>query len=139
MSTLLTIESVCRRGFKDAASLTQPERFLYLLADLETLRDMEGWDDFFTTDRMRYYHDLITGLEASGDSVSVEILRDYERHFSKWGVAFEPAAISKFLSEVPDGYVSTCRDWQSEFELAKEDRWNKVEEYLKRCGYEIVA
>ena len=140
MSTSLDIQDVCDRGFRDATSLTSEERFIYLLADLELLREMEGWDHFFMTDRMMiYYRELIAGLEASGDSVSIEILQDYERHFSKYGVAFEPSAIRAFLSQESEGYMSSCRDWSSEFELAKETRWDKVEAYLTRCGYTLVG
>ena len=139
MSIPLRIEDVCDRGFKDAARLTPEERLVYLLADLETLIDMEGWDHFFMTLRMQYYSDLISGLQAAGDSVSAEVLRDYEEHFSLYGVAFEPKAIAGFLSEEPDGYASSCRDWQEEFELAKETRWKKMEQYLAGRGYEIVG
>ncbi len=139
MSIQLRIEDVCDRGLKDAGSLTSEERLVYLLADLETLIDMEGWDHFFMTPCMRYYSDLISGLQAAGDSVSVEVLRDYENHFSRYGVAFEPEAIAAFLCESPDGYESSCRDWQEEFEAAKETRWKKIEEYLAPRGYEIAG
>jgi hypothetical protein len=139
MRTPLHIEVVSKRGFADADSLTPQERLVYLLVDLEAHKDMEGWDDFFTTNRMRYYRDLVAGLEAAGDSASVEILRAYESHFSTYGVAFEATVIAKFLSDVPEDFWSSSRDWETEFELAKEDRWNKVEEYLRRYGYEILA
>jgi hypothetical protein len=138
MSTPLTIDSVCHRGFADADSLTPQERLVYLLADLESLKDMEGWDHFFTTNRMCYYRDLVAGLEAAGDAVSVEILHAYEAHCRSYGIAFEATAIAKFLSDVPEAFWKS-RDWETEFELAKEDRWNKVEEYLRRYGYELVA
>ena len=139
MSTPLTIKSVCDRVFKDAASLTQPERFLYLLANFESWKDMEGWDFFYLSYNFPYYHDLIAGLEASGDAVSLEILRDYEQHFFKWGVAFEQEAIRSFLADPLESYLSSCRDWEREFEDSKEIRWQKVEAYLKRCGYEVVG
>jgi hypothetical protein len=139
MKTQLLIQDVCDRGFKNAASLAPEERLVYLLADLEALIDMEGWDHFFMTDRMQYYPDLISGLRAAGDSVSVEVLQDYEQHFGGFGVSFEPEAIAKFLSEERDGYISSCRDWQRDFELAKETRWKKIEEYLSHRGYEIAG
>jgi hypothetical protein len=140
MTAPLSIASLFDRGFKDAASLTPQERLVYLLADLETLKDMEGWDHFFTADyRMRYYRDLLAGLDAAGDSVSVEILRAYESHFVRYGVSFTADAIVTFLSDVPEDFWKSSRDWEAEFELAKEERWNKVEEYLRRHGYEIVA
>jgi hypothetical protein len=138
MSTLLNIQDVCNRGFRDATSLTPQERLVYLLADLESLKDMEGWDHFFTTNRMRYYRDLVTGLEAAGDTVSLEILHAYETPFSSYGVAFEASAIAKFLSDVPEAFWKS-RDWESEFELAKEDRWSKVDAYLTRCGYALAG
>jgi hypothetical protein len=62
MSTLLNIQDVCNRGFRDATSLTPQERLVYLLADLESLKGMEGWDHFFTTNRMRYYTRLISAV-----------------------------------------------------------------------------
>jgi hypothetical protein len=139
MKIQLRIQDVCDRGFKNAASLTPEERLVFLLAYLEALIDMEGWDYFFMHDRMRYFPDLIDGLRAAGDLVSVEVLKDYEQHFSRYGVSFEPEAIAKFLREEPDGYMNSCRDWQRDFELAKETRWKKMEEYLSRRGYEIAG
>jgi hypothetical protein len=38
---------VFNRGLKDPDSLPEEELIVYLLMELETLADMEGWDHFF--------------------------------------------------------------------------------------------
>ena len=50
----------------------------------------KGWDHFFTTDKMRYYADLKSGLVAAGDLDSIAVLDDYEKELRTRNVPFEP-------------------------------------------------
>src|SRR4051794_14025509 len=110
--TSIEIEGVMKRGFPDITALAVEERFVYLLVQLETLMNMEGWDDFFTSAYMRYYDELVSGLALAGDLDSLEVLKDYEQHFSILNVSFTAEAIDQFLCHPPAGYLQQCRDWR---------------------------
>lgn len=137
--TPLDIHAVYSRGLADPKSLTPQERLVYLLVDLETSADMEGWDHFFMYPRMEFYPELLGGLKAAGDTASLEVLQDYEQHFIERGVAFDPGAISRFLVDASEEYFQSCRDWRKDYSRLTEVRWQKVADYLGHYGYTIMA
>lgn len=139
MSTPFDIHAVYSRGLKDPKRLTPQERLVYLLVDLETCADMEGWDHFFIYSMMEFYPELLDGLKAAGDTASLEILQDYEQHFIERGVAFKPEAINDFLGGASDEYFQLCRDWREDYSRLTEIRWQKVADYLSHYGYTIMA
>jgi hypothetical protein len=126
---------IYERGLADVASLSSDERIVYLLLELETYAAMEGWDHFFTTDKLRFYSELKFGLLAAGDLKSLAVLEDYERHLAEHGVSIEPAAIDAFLCEQDDDYFASGRDWYGDFDALTESRWKRVQEYFTLKGY----
>ncbi|WP_038170006.1 hypothetical protein [Verrucomicrobium sp. BvORR106] len=139
MIAILDIQAVYSRGLTDPKSLTSQERLVYLLVDLETCADMEGWDHFFMHSGIEYYPEILAGLRAAGDMESLEILQDYERALREHGVAFDSDAIGDFMCNASDEYLQSCRDWREDYSRLAEARWQKVKDYLSQYGYTIMA
>ena len=137
MDTLDPLE-VYERGLCDVESLTQSERFVYLLMELETYADMEGWDHFYTTDNLRYYPELKAGLVAAGDHDSLEVLEDYEQYLASHDVPLETNAIDDFLCSQSDEDLAKCRDWREDFRDLGPARWEKVKAHFRRGGLNMA-
>lgn len=131
---------VYKRGLEDPASLSPEERFVYLLMELETLMNMEGWDHFFTSEHlMLYYGELNRGLELAEDDKSLAILKDYEEHLTGHRIELKANAIADFLSKQNDDYLTSCRDWRNDFEELTEGRWQKVTAWLNSRGIRLLT
>ena len=131
---------VYKRGLQNPDSLTPEERMVYLIMEIETYMDMEGWDHFFTTDNMMCYYDEFKGsLELIGDADSLEVIEDYERHLARQGIPFYPAAIDAFLCDQDDAYFANCRDWREDHNGFIETRWRKVADYLRSQNIQLLA
>jgi hypothetical protein len=126
--------AVYARGLRDPDSLTKAERLVYVLMELETYADMEGWDHFFTTNKLRYYPELKEGLAAAGDSESLEVLEDYERHLTAHAVPLDADAIEDFVCSADDVELAKWRDWRGDYSDLCPARWEKVKAYLRRGG-----
>jgi hypothetical protein len=137
MDTLTPLDptEVYERGLRDAESLTPPERFVYILMELETYADMEGWDHFFTTEKLRYYPELKAGLAASGDVESLEVLQDYERYLAAHRVTLDANGIADFLSSQSDADLAVWRDWREDYSCLSPVRWEKVRAHLRSVGW----
>lgn len=138
-ATVLDPADIYERGLRDPEGLTSAERLVFILMELETLMDMEGWDHFFTSKSARYYPELKQGLVASGDTDSLEVLEDYERHLSERNVPFHPSAIEDFLGAQDEKYLNNCRDWREDYSRLSERRWRKLREYLGTLGFALQA
>ena len=140
MDTLTPLDAmeVYERGLRDAESLTHAERLVYVLVELETYADMEGWDHFFTTDKLRSDPELKAGLVSSGDSESVEVLEDYERYLASHGVPLEADAIEEFLCSQSNNDLANCRDWHEDYSRLGPARWEKVKAHLRRGGLALA-
>lgn len=133
-SPLLSPLEVYRQGLKAPEALTAEERLVYLLLELETYADMEGWDHFFTTPLMRYYDELRSGLQAIGDPDSVGVLDHYAAFLSSHGVAMEPGAIEQFCCD----QGTEAHDWREDYGRHAETRWRRVREWLGQRGIELA-
>ena len=100
---------------------------------------MEGWDHFFTTDKMRYYAELKEGLTAVGDQRSLQVLEHYESYLRARGVEMEPIAIEAFVCNRDDRDLKACRDWTTDYHRLNDIRWQKVREYLGRRGVKLLS
>jgi hypothetical protein len=69
----------------------------------------------------------------------LEVLKDYERHFREQCIPFEADAIDSFLSDAPDTYFETCRDWRADYARHSKIRWQRATEHLDRRGYTLMA
>jgi hypothetical protein len=140
MSALMPLDpkDVYERGLRDPESLSDAERLVYILIELETYADMEGWDHFFTTDQLRYFTELKAGLVASGDVESLEVLQHYEDYLASHGVTLDADSIDAFLCSRPDAESDTLRDWREDFSCLCPARWQKVGAYLRRCGWTMA-
>jgi hypothetical protein len=136
MDTLTPLDpmEVYERGLRDAESLTQAELLVYALIELETYADMEGWDHFFTSDKLLFYPALKAGLVAAGDAESLAVLDDYERYLASRGVPLEADAIDEFLCAQADDDLTRCRDWREDYSRLGPERWEKVKAHLRRGG-----
>jgi hypothetical protein len=114
------------RGLKGPEALNAQALFVYALTELQTMAEMQGWDHFFTSDRMRFYPQLEAGLVTCGDRESLKVLEDYEKHLAKHGVAFEPQAISQFIQTQNEEYFRSCSDWRADFMRLADVRWKKI-------------
>lgn len=139
MASALDPAVVYERGLRHPEALTAAERLVFLLMEFETLMNMEGWDDFFTSRWSHYYPEMKQGLGAAGDTDSLEVLQDYERHLQERNVALEPRAIDSFLAAQDDEYFKKCRDWREDYGELSEKRWSKVRDYLGKLGFELRA
>jgi hypothetical protein len=130
---------VYKRGIANPDNLDSDERLVYLLMELETYMDMEGWDHFFTTDKMRYYAELKGGLKSAGDKQSLEVLEHYEHYLRALGVEMQPNAIDAFLCVRDDSELDSCRDWRTDYNRLNDVRWQKVRVYLRGRGVELLT
>jgi len=125
---------IYERGLEAPAELSREERVIFLLIDLETCAAMEGWDHFFTSERMQYYDDMRHGLREANDLESLQLLEDYEAFFREQGVEFRPEAIENHLCHCEE----ECeRDWRSEYDDLSASRWDHIRQWLKRKGFEL--
>jgi len=132
--SVLSPLEVYQRGLRDPEALTGEERLVYLLIELETYADMEGWDHFFTTPLMRFYEELKGGLQAAGDLRSAGVLNRYEEFLRSHGVALEPDAIEEFCGAADtDG-----GDWHEEYSRLNEARWERIREWLRSRGITLA-
>ena len=129
---------IYRRGLSDPKALTPEERFVYLVMDLETLADMEGWDHFFMYSSGGYLNELKAGLSSAGDTASLAVLEDYEGRFLQQGIAMEPEALEDFIMAQDDSYFANDRDWRDEFTAVIEERWKKIQQYLQGKGIHLL-
>ena len=104
---------VYQRGLKDPDSLSEEELIVYLLIELETEMDMEGWDHFFTTDKLRYYPKLKSALQLIGDLASLRVINGYEAFLRSYGVPMRPDAITAFFRD-RSAEIAHDRDWRAE-------------------------
>jgi hypothetical protein len=137
--TTLNREEAYSRGQGEFASLTPDERLVFLLVQFETLMDMEGWDDFFTSKWSPYYSELKQGLVLAGDRDSLEVFEDYEEHLRTRGVSLDPEALDAFLTAQNNAYFESCRDWRDDYTDLATQRWSKVSEYLRAHGITLRA
>lgn len=138
-ASVLDPTAVYKRGLRDPEGLTAAERLVFVLMEFETLMDMEGWDDFFTSKWLRYYPELKRGLAAADDTESLAVLDDYEQHLKERNVALEADAIGAFLVAQSEEYFRGCRDWRDEYSRLSDRRWRKVTDHLRTLGLELQA
>lgn len=129
---------VYNRGLSNPDALTPDERLVYLVQELKTLADMEGWDHFFRYDYVYHLVELKDRLRRVGDTDSLAVLDDYEQRLRLQGVAMEPEAVSVFLASQNAVSFENDRDWREEFSNASEARWDKIGAYLRDQGHEVV-
>lgn len=120
--------SIFNRGLADPEGLDRFELLVFLVMSLETSMDMEGWDHFFVHGRAEHSEALRHMLREIGDLTSTEIVDDYADHLRQLGVAFPP-------SEFPcESCCASDRDWRRDFSAALEQRWRKVDAFLRPHG-----
>ncbi|HUE70228.1 MAG TPA: hypothetical protein VMP01_05000 [Pirellulaceae bacterium] len=133
------------RGFRDYPGLSDDEKLVYLVMTLESLMDMEGWDDFFTHadssyfEQGRYLDRLVQGLRVAEDVESAEIVEDYARHLREGGVSMSPHDIDAFLCRQDKCYFASCPDWRAAFSELTEKRWQLIVACLRRKGIELLT
>ena len=132
----MDIEEIIDRGLSDEASLSETERLVYSVAYLESVSDMEGWDQFFTHS-MGLYPALTKLLKLSGDFQSLSVVKNYKEHFKKNGVKFESKDIDRFLTNISNEYLDSCPDWREQFSDLSEQRWDLISRYFFSIGIKL--
>ncbi len=133
----MDVNDILEKGLK-GESLTDNENMVYVVAYLESIADMEGWDHFFTYS-MNLHQTLCNTLKEIGDFVSYKVIKDYESHFQKYGVMFESQEIDKFLAAASEEYFKRCPDWREEFFQASELRWDLMIKYFKNIEIRLLT
>lgn len=139
MGKTLDPSQVYQRGLEEFDALSKEERLVFLLMDLETCMCMEGWEHFFTTDKVDHYAEMKAGLKAAGDRSSLEVIEDFEQHLRSNGVPMEADAIESWACAQGDDYFANCRDWREDFEELTEVRWKKIKASLKKHGINLLT
>ena len=134
---MLNVDDILDKGLKRESLLTDHEQLIFAIAYLESLSDMEGWDHFFIYN-FNWYSKLIEALELSDDQLSLNVLNDYKQHFIKLGVPFQAKKIDGFLLIADEQYFENCIDWRESFYEIADQRWNKVQLYFNRLGFELI-
>lgn len=128
---------VFERGLKNPDALTEAELMVFLFLDLQIIMEMEGWDHFFATDRMRFYPQLKSGLQRIGDAESLRVIEDYEALLGTHGVPMESDAIDSYVC---GGLAEDdTRDWREEYLAHTEQRWELVRRYLVQRGFQLIG
>ncbi|WP_444886454.1 hypothetical protein [Microbulbifer sp. JMSA008] len=133
---ILDIDDLLDKCIEVESSLGEREMFLYSVAYLESVADMQGWDHFFTHS-MHLYVPLCQILKLSGDLDSLRILKNYESHFSAFNVRFGAKEIDTFLSIATESYFASCPDWREMFSGLTEQRWSLISKYLESIGFQL--
>ncbi|MCE9546138.1 MAG: hypothetical protein K8T25_11540 [Planctomycetia bacterium] len=128
---------VYEQGVEDPDNLSRDERMVYLLIEFQTYIDMEGWDHFFQTDKMRYYKELKGALKKIKDIDSLSVIENYEQELRSNGIAMDPTEISEFLDSQEETYLSNRCDWRESYSQRSDERWQKCREYLHKKGFEL--
>ncbi|EOK5797836.1 hypothetical protein ACM6VE_004580, partial [Vibrio parahaemolyticus] len=136
--SMLKVDEVLDKGLTNFELLTEDEWLIFVVAYIEIVADMEGWDHFFTYN-MDWYPVLVKSLQLSGDDVSLEILQNYEQHFANLKVSFDAKSIDTFLASASSRYLNSCPDWRELFSDAAEQRWLKIEAYFRSHGVKICT
>ncbi|MES2461450.1 MAG: hypothetical protein V4671_12780 [Armatimonadota bacterium] len=110
---------------------------VYLVQELETMADMDGWDHFFITSRAYYLGELKAGLKMVEDTDSLAVLEDYERQFAPHIGIMEPEALADFLALQGNDYFHRDRDWRGDFTNLAEERWGRIDKYLHAKGIHL--
>ncbi|WP_322114539.1 hypothetical protein, partial [Vibrio parahaemolyticus] len=127
------VDEILDKGLTNTELLTEEEWLIFVVAYLESVTDMEGWDHFFTYN-MSWYPILTNILQLASDAASLEIIENYKQHFINLGVSFHPEAIDSFLASANNGYYESCPDWRELFSEVSEQRWLKIRAYFSSCG-----
>ena len=133
---VLDVEGVFEKGMSDQNSLSENEWLIYVVSYFEYMADAEGWDHFFTY-FMPWYQKLSRGLKLAGDFGSLQVLKDYENHFTKLGVNFTSKAIDEFLTTASNEYLDSCPDWRDQFSDLGDQRWELISRYYRNIGVEL--
>ncbi len=126
------------RGMADADSLTPEERYVYIIMEIETLSELEGWDGFFLSPMVRFLPEAKQHMAAAGDRKSLAVLDDYESHLWAADISMEPEAIKAFLDAQDDEYRNARRDWRAAFDELVDSRWELARAYLLARGIELT-
>lgn len=132
----LSVEGILDKGLESESLLSELEWPIFVVAYLESIADMEGWDHFFTYN-LAWYSQLLDILRLSGDFRSLGIIKDYENHLIKHGVEFKQESIDAFLTKAPDDYFDSCPDWREQFQSNSESRWKLIERYYSDKGLRV--
>ncbi|HDM8184996.1 TPA: hypothetical protein P0E26_001689 [Vibrio harveyi] len=135
---MLNVEDIFDKGLTNTELLTEDEWLIFVVAYLESVADMEGWDHFFTYN-MNWYPILTNSLELASDETSLKIIENYKQHFAKLGVNFHPESIDSFLVSAESGYYESCPDWRELFSGVSEQRWYKISAYFSSRGIKICT
>ncbi|MGD8113131.1 hypothetical protein [Vibrio sp. NTOU-M3] len=130
------VDEILDKGLTNTELLTEEEWLIFVVAYLESIADMEGWDHFFTH-HMNWYPILINSLKLASDEASLKIIENYKQHFVILGVNFNPESIDSFLASANSSYHESCPDWREQFSEASEQRWLKIGSYLSSHGIKI--
>lgn len=122
-----------------AAVLDEVELFVFAVMELETYMDMEGWDAFFVGSQSHLYPLLRQCLSVVGAARSLAVVDDYVAYHAARGVPFEPEPIDELARRETDAVLRARPDWRSHFSDASGERWQRIGEYLKSCGIELVT
>jgi hypothetical protein len=122
-----------------AAVLDEVEMLVFVVMDLETYMDMEGWDAFFVGNQSHLYPLLRQCLTAAGAARSLAVIDDYVAYHSTRGVPFEPEAIDELACRETEAVLRARPDWRSHFSDASGERWLRIGEYLRSRGIELVS
>ncbi|WP_220718578.1 hypothetical protein [Agarivorans litoreus] len=132
------VDEVLDKGLTNTELLTEEEWLIFVVAYLESIADMEGWDHFFTYN-MNWYPILANSLQLVSDEESLKIIENYKLHFAKLGVDFHPESIDSFLVSANSSYYENCPDWRELFSEVSEQRWLKIRAYFSSRGIKICT
>ena len=125
-----------QRGDEDFDGLSETEKDLYSLFELDALSQMEGFEHYFITDRNVRLARIISLLDAAG-SLNVRPVREMydwiERELGTW----DPDAVEDFIFR-DENSIRVDR-WGHDFDQGLQPMWAAVTSYLKdHRGVEIA-
>jgi hypothetical protein len=138
ITTSIDTFDVYSRGLTSLDSLDDFERLVFILVEFETRIDMEGWDDFFTSEfSFPLYPEMKNWLHKIGDHRSLAVLLDYEFTVVKAGFIFERSAIAQWVMSLSDQDLAQSPDWRENYTKLSGQRWAAVARFLERRGVRL--
>jgi len=132
----LSVDEVLDKGLNDQSNLSDLEWPVFVVAYLESVADMQGWDHFFTYN-MEWCPLVVRILKLSGDLQSLRVIEGYRKHFENLGVNFEADEIDQFLAGASDEYFDECQDWSEEFTQVADTRWELIAQHCLSVGVNL--
>ncbi|HNX60124.1 MAG TPA: hypothetical protein PKK43_13575 [Spirochaetota bacterium] len=105
----------------------EAERIVYLIADAEIVITSEGFAKYFTdTQKIQRLPDLINALKAINEPHTLSVINDFINLVKNRDLPFNAESVELYIKE----HLYIARDWNEKFLKHRDQRWNRIGEYL---------